>query len=71
MLLKLDARNTSVKPIKIGHNHSYPVHMSKLSGPKSMGFLHHNQNFDVISETSDYDPKNLIVMQKTCGLLAS
>ena len=43
--------------------------MSSVTGPKSCGFLHHNQVFNVIVETSDYDVQNLIVMQKTHGIL--
>ena len=38
--------------------------MSKLSGPKAHGILHHNHTFDVIIEKRDNDVKNLIVMQK-------
>ena len=47
---------------------SYPVHMSNFRG-KLTGFLLHSQVFVVIIELSDYDIKNLIVMQKTSGLL--
>ena len=32
--------------------------------------LHHNQIFEVTIEKTDYDIKNLIVMQKARGLLA-
>ena len=49
----------------ISHLYRYPVHMSNLSGQKKpMGFLHHNQIFEVIIEkvtmTSkiDYDAEN-------------
>ena len=31
---------------------------------KPADFLHHNYNFDVIIKTSDYDIKNLVVIQK-------
>ena len=36
-------------------------------GRKSTGFLHHNQSFDVTIEKSDYDIKNLILMQTAHG----
>ena len=35
-----------------------------------MGFLHHNQIFEVIIEKSDYNIQYLIMMQKSRGLLA-
>ena len=34
-------------------------------GRKLTDFLHRNQNFGVIIGKSDYDTKNLIMMQKT------
>ena len=36
-----------------------------------MGFLHHNEMFDAMFEESHCDIKNLIVMQKTFGVLAT
>ena len=35
-----------------------------------MGYLHHDQIFDVTIAKQDYDIKNLITMQKSRGLLA-
>ena len=48
----------------------YSVHMSSFSASaKATAFSHHNQLFGVIFEKSDFDIKNLIVIQKARGRL--
>ena len=42
----------------------YPTHMSSVNAPRVHVFLHHSHVFDVITEKSVYDTKNLIVTQK-------
>ena len=63
LLLSFDV-NFANQKVRVLYIH--PVHMSSCNG---FEFLHHDQLFDVIIKASDYDVKNLIMMQKVYGLL--